>query len=1100
MGLITNDRSSLFGGVNQQSAEHRQDNQVEEMINAVPTIDRGLLKRNPTVKKDLTHAIDYSSEIWNYEYDRGTSGDSEEQYSVVITQDKGLEIININSGKVYTQLNGGINFSASALNYLYPFVSGNGYAATTVKDTTFLVNKSVLPRLNPSVYDPEDDILPINNHYVDIPYDASPNPIIVGGGNTGMDGYLSKAAPMNALVAFEAQDCAQGAPTGLNVNLADYEGATIEITVDGLKVIHVVRSAWQRTINKDGEGYRYILYPETFAYAMSQITSGLAATLESTGLYTVDVSNDKIRIQKNAEDEAIAVTVVITFPPTKSYYTSGIDYDHCIGTYNSSRLMNPIQSDYFGTLVAGTDTTYVTVPNNSYLATGFIWVKRAVTTDSYNYLATVKFEGTAAIKFAAQTGVSTDVAATNLATEISTHANLTAVAVGSIVKITTNDDATIEYVSISDSFGNQASGSFAHTVATMNDLPSNMEFEATIIKVSGTENGVFQTYWVKYDGSVWQETKDPEALSTLDDTTMPHVLTREADDTFTIAEYDQWATRKVGDDVTNQYPSFASNGKVAPSPIKDIFFFKNRLGFITSTTVAMSEVGEYGNFWRTTVFAVLDSDPIDTSVDSSKAIELEYASYLEDSLMLFADKAQFKLAGGSILSPKSVQISQTSAYETDRGVRPIFLNDKIFFIVKRGDSSALYEYFVSSNSEKSESVDVTAHVQTYLPNGITKLSGSPVNSMLFAFSNGTPDTVYVYKYYDIAGERKQSSWFKWSFNGSIFNAFSFGKYLNLLIERKQSTAVEDWVIATGIWDNFKLWDNSLPWVMSPDSLSLTEQFEQMAITPQEFTNSFIDNDIQEEDTSNINGYVIDTTIASGDVLSRQDARVILFNESVEVVVSHLITLGSLTINVYHGSEVSSAVANIGDTSTTIVVAKSLTDSITKIEMIPEYNVPVNIRLAGVEIIGDLSGDNLLYNDGVYGIFVDDVPMPTDPAQNIGNWVKQFGTKTIGSIIPVTISLGEWVMSSGGTKNNRGHLHFKTAQIISEEGSDFSLIAEDVRRNTLRTIKSKYTVGRKPMIYGDAVDMRVHIVNSSDKGFKINSVSFEGNYNSRNKKV
>ena len=106
MPLVTNSRSSLYGGVNQQAAEHRQENQVEEMINAIPTIDRGLLKRNPTVRKELEEDIEYTSEIWNYEYDRGTAGNLEEQYNVSITSNGGLEIINK-----------GINLELSAYSY-----------------------------------------------------------------------------------------------------------------------------------------------------------------------------------------------------------------------------------------------------------------------------------------------------------------------------------------------------------------------------------------------------------------------------------------------------------------------------------------------------------------------------------------------------------------------------------------------------------------------------------------------------------------------------------------------------------------------------------------------------------------------------------------------------------------------------------------------------------------------------------------------------------------------------------------------------------------------------------------------------------------------
>ena len=143
MALITNDRSSLFNAVNQQSAEHRLDNQVEEMINAYPTIDKGLLKRNPTTNKVLSQTISYSRNMWTFAYDRGLSGLDEEKYSINIS-DGDMEIVNVLSGKVYKEASG---LTITDKEYLHPFSGNNGYSATTIKDTTFIINKEIIPKI-----------------------------------------------------------------------------------------------------------------------------------------------------------------------------------------------------------------------------------------------------------------------------------------------------------------------------------------------------------------------------------------------------------------------------------------------------------------------------------------------------------------------------------------------------------------------------------------------------------------------------------------------------------------------------------------------------------------------------------------------------------------------------------------------------------------------------------------------------------------------------------------------------------------------------------------------------------------------------------------
>ena len=146
MALINNQIESLYNGVSEQAAEHRQNTQVKEMINAYPTIDKGLLKRNPTKRLILSASIAYSQDMWTYEYDRGLSGDSEEKY-VLSVNNNGLEIVNILNGTVYKDA-AGLTYEGDAKDYLYPFSGINSYSSTTVKDTTFLVNKNITPRMN----------------------------------------------------------------------------------------------------------------------------------------------------------------------------------------------------------------------------------------------------------------------------------------------------------------------------------------------------------------------------------------------------------------------------------------------------------------------------------------------------------------------------------------------------------------------------------------------------------------------------------------------------------------------------------------------------------------------------------------------------------------------------------------------------------------------------------------------------------------------------------------------------------------------------------------------------------------------------------------
>ena len=885
MALISNQFDGLFGGVNQQSAEQRLNTQVEDMTNAYPTLDRGLLKRNPTRKLNISSNINFSHNMYSYAYDRGTGGIAEEKYSINILEGE-MEVINILTGKVYKE-GSGLTYDGVSKDYLLPFGGINGYSATSVKDNTFLTNRLMTPLLvdtatvGTSTTRYVSELNLTNSTYG--PFTDS-GTIELGGGYKAE--YIYDAT---TTVIVDGQSIViETIHTPTSICVADFHGCY-----------------WTKEVPS-------VLYSAYVSAVFNTLTNALGSD------YIVDYSGSVISIKK-LDGTAIVTTydIVSTIAIDKTLYIASV--------LNTSTTEN------------------VTIGSDTHLKTGYVWLSSANPTNAYEYTVTISDAVNSKTFTALPAESTTTIAAiADLVNQINTDATFTAVGNGSVMKIT----STEEFVSIEakDSYGNQASFGWIYEVALSADLPKTIGFIGAIAKITGTGANSFASYWIEYTGSNWKETKDPSISSSLDATTMPHVLVRNSNDSFTFMAYDGWTAIEIGDSESNPTPSFIQTTNNTAPTIKDIFLFKNRLGFVTERTVVLSEVGEYGNFWRTTAATILDSDYIDVDVDTTKAISLEYATYLEDSMMLFSDKAQFKLDGGKVLSPKDIQITQTNAYEININVRPLFMNNKVFFCSNRGEYTAVMQYDVNTTNSSFEAIDITAHVQTYIPKTITRLSGSAINNMLFLTSSDADDSVWVYKYYDNGSERVQSAWFKWTYNGIVYNAFSLGKNLNLAINRVNPSAAIDWVIGAGVWNMSKVWDNTQVWVMNDASLEGVDQLEISPIFPQAYTDSFLDD---------------------------------------------FTTVGNETI------------------------------------------------------------------------------------------------------IPTVIKIGEWVQGGRTGKDIRGNLKFKTVQISSEDDSEFNLVVEDVVRATTRTIASKYTVNRKPMVYGDAKNIRISITNSTSTGFRINTVSYEG---------
>ena len=79
---------------------------------------------------------------------------------------------------------------------------------------------------------------------------------------------------------------------------------------------------------------------------------------------------------------------------------------------------------------------------------------------------------------------------------------------------------------------------------------------------------------------------------------MPHALVRRVDvngNKYFAFETVNWNDRLVGDDTTNPKPSFVDH------EISHIFFYRNRMGFLSGQNVVLSKAGDLFNFCNTTV-------------------------------------------------------------------------------------------------------------------------------------------------------------------------------------------------------------------------------------------------------------------------------------------------------------------------------------------------------------------------------------------------------------------------------------------------------------------------------------------------------------------
>lgn len=327
------------------------------------------------------------------------------------------------------------------------------------------------------------------------------------------------------------------------------------------------------------------------------------------------------------------------------------------------------------------------------------------------------------------------------------------------------------------------------------------------IQVTNNSASSASSYWVEFKPTnssatgfatgVWEETIAPGITYKLDRTTMPHVLISEGSNVFRFRPM-TWDERAVGDLTTNPDPSFVSNY------VKNVFFWKGRLGLLTGESVCLSEISQYFNFFRTTVISLLDTDPIDVTLNSQDVLELNWFISNFDQTMVFSDKTQFSLGpNNDVVTPKTIQTSVLSKFEMYANCKPCTLGNSVFFGSQNGDYSLIKEMFLVQGGVATTN-HTTEQCPRFIEGAIEKIEAINTENMLIVLAKTDRSSIYCYKFHDSNDTRVQSAWFKFSFNenATVHDIFTIGNTLYLLIGHADGAYLESMELSSGLTDSY----------------------------------------------------------------------------------------------------------------------------------------------------------------------------------------------------------------------------------------------------------------------------------------------------------
>jgi hypothetical protein len=389
--------------------------------------------------------------------------------------------------------------------------------------------------------------------------------------------------------------------------------------------------------------------------------------------------------------------------------------------------------------------------------------------------------------------------ATNLTASLNANGTFNALFVATqtdyIVRITKNDGGAYT-LSSKDTRNGAMTIAIKGTVDTLTDLPTIAEHGFTV-KILGSKSTGLDDYYVKFEtntGSgfghgIWRETVAPGIPYLFDAATMPHVLIRNSNDTFTFQQF-TWAGRVAGDTLTAPDPSFIG------SKIQNLQLFRNRLVFLADENVILSAADSYDRFFPETVQTIVDSDPIDIATGGQEINFLVSSLAFANSLLLFSRHSQFRLDTGNIaaaLSPKTASIAALTTFEMVDTVDPVAVGRTIFFAVPKGDFSGVREFFLPDSSGPVPiSEEITSSIPRFIPDALASMTATVSEEGLVLLSKDEPRRIYLYKFFFQDDAKLQSSWSYWELEGvkTIVGADILDSDLYLTIEYADGVYLE----------------------------------------------------------------------------------------------------------------------------------------------------------------------------------------------------------------------------------------------------------------------------------------------------------------------
>ena len=225
----------------------------------------------------------------------------------------------------------------------------------------------------------------------------------------------------------------------------------------------------------------------------------------------------------------------------------------------------------------------------------------------------------------------------------------------------------------------------------------------------------------------------------------------------------EYKGRVVGDGLTSPVPWF--NGR----PITMLGMFQDRLLVGSENYVNASRSGDYLNFFRGSVLAVVDEDPIEVFAHGSEGDTLRYAVPYNGDMIVFGDQQQYGIPGDTVFSPKSPLIRPISSNKDATYTRPVTSGNYIFYSQHGAAGTSLHQMRVGAlNGQATVTDELSDDLGNWLSGTPRQIAALTAPNVIM-FRTGHPGRFYLYQYLDDKnnGQRVQAAWGQFEYAAAL---------------------------------------------------------------------------------------------------------------------------------------------------------------------------------------------------------------------------------------------------------------------------------------------------------------------------------------------